>query len=106
LAGLFVAADGEHLPAPGPGDAEERINAQQPGVGAGTSDHVLPLNCSVRVVMVPSPFCLWPTAQISLADTAAMPNSELPVFPWPTPALGVFTSDQVLPSQCSTDGTW
>jgi hypothetical protein len=35
LAGLFVAADGEHLPAPGPGDAEERINAQQPGGGAG-----------------------------------------------------------------------
>jgi len=76
LAGLFVAADDEQLRVPGPGDAEQRLGAQQPGAGAGTTDQVRPLNCSVRVVMVPLPFWLWPTAQTSLADRAVMANNH------------------------------
>jgi len=72
LAGLFVAADDEQLRVPGPGDAEQRLGAQQPGAGAGITDQVRPLNCSVRVVIVPLPLWLWPTAQTSLADRAVM----------------------------------
>src|SRR5215471_20551759 len=88
---------------PAPAMPNSESTPSSPGLGLGTTDHVVPLNCSVRVVMVPLPGWLWPTTQTSVADRAVIANSELPA---PPPGLGVLISDQVLPSQCSTYGTW
>src|SRR5450759_1197056 len=58
--------------------------------GLGTTLHVLPSQWSVKVPLTPTP-----TAQMSLADTAAIPSK------WAYVPFGEGTMLQFMPFQCS-----
>src|SRR5947209_11998611 len=69
-----------------------------PTLGLGTTCQVVPSQCSIsalrRVALL---FWKSPTAQMSLAETAATPRSKLE----PDPSLELGTTSQLMPSQCS-----
>src|SRR4029077_1108074 len=68
-----------------------------PGLGLGTTDHVLPFQCSVRVWPgVNCPFEYSPATQTSLPAPVA-PQRRLVLVP----TLGLVTCDHALPFQCS-----
>src|SRR6266849_10250003 len=63
------------------------------GLGLGTALQLVPFHCSITVVVIPLMSVTEPTAQMSLAETAATPASR--------PAEGLETAVQLVPSQCS-----
>src|SRR5213593_3831467 len=68
-----------------------------PGLGLGTTDHVLPFQCSVRVWLgVNCPLEYSPAAQTSLPLPVAALRLLVSV-----PTLGLATCDHALPFQCS-----
>src|SRR5262249_41345593 len=69
-----------------------------PGLGLGTTLHVRPFQCSVRVCAGPNPATVkLPTAQTSLLETAATPSRMLSA----PPGLGLGTTLHLWPFQCS-----
>src|SRR6266571_357080 len=73
--------------------------AAEPGLGLATMLQLVPSQCSMRVEGMPLvPFWDWPTAQMSVAETAATPNRGLARVP---AGLGLGTTVQLVPSHCS-----
>ena len=64
------------------------------GLGLETTLQAVPFHCSITVVVVPVlGSTKSPTAQMSLAETMAMP--------WSSPAAGLETTLQLVPFHCS-----
>src|SRR5216684_3928238 len=63
------------------------------GLGLGTALQLVPFHCSITVVVIPLMSVTEPTAQMSLAETAATPASR--------PAEGLETAAQLVPFHCS-----
>src|ERR1700693_5825018 len=73
------------------------------GLGEVTIDHVEPFQCNTRLVIFEGPnWSVSPNAQTSFAETATTPRSWLEmVWLFCPPTLGLGTTFQLLPSQCS-----
>src|SRR6266853_463228 len=73
------------------------------GSGEGTIDHAVPFQCNTRLVIFEGPnWSVSPNAQTSFADTAMTPRSWLEmVWVLGPPTLGLGTTVQLVPSQCS-----
>src|SRR5262249_59429728 len=72
-------------------------------LGLATMLQAVPFQCSVRVWnTVPAPLVVWksPAAQTSFAEMAVTPASRV----FCALALGVVTTDQLRPVQCSVGG--
>src|SRR5215469_6191855 len=68
-----------------------------PPLGLGATFQALPFQCSARVRRLPVPLMYQPTAQALVAEVAATACRVLATVP----ALGLGTTFQIAPFQCS-----